>query len=115
MRRASRPISVALLLMAVLCSPAGVCLIDGMAATVQSAAPAHAHACGSKSGDGTFLAASEDSCCTEPQTGFVNVFRFTLQKQALPPILDFARGWVPTPYVMDPVAWDRRVPLVLRI
>jgi len=114
MRRANRPIAVVLLVMAVLCSPAGVCAIDGMAASVQAGAPAHAHAC-CKSGDGTFLAASDGSCCSEPRTGFVNVFRFTLHKQALPSLLDIAEGWVPKSFVTDRVAFDRRAPLVLRI
>ena len=114
MRRANRPIVLVLLLMAVLCSPAGVCMIDGVAATVQDAAPAHVHACG-KSTDGTFLAASDGSCCSEPRTGFVNVFRFTLHKQALPSLLDIAEGWMPKAFFAVRVAFDRRAPLVLRI
>ena len=115
MRRVNRPIALVLLLMAVLCSPAGVCAIDATAATVQDATPAHAHAC-CKSVNGTFLAARDGSCCSEPRTGFLNVFRFTLQKQALPSILDLADGWLPKMLVTDRVGFDRRgAPLVLRI
>jgi len=121
MQRANRPTALVLLLMAVLCSPAGVCVIDGMAATVQAAAPAHAaaptahaHAC-CKSGNGTFLAANDGPCCSERRTGFVNVFRFTLHKQALPAILDLAQGWLPKTFVTDRVAFARRAPVVLRI
>ena len=114
MRRVNRPIAVALLLMAVLCSPAGMCVIDGMAAPVQAAAPTHAHAC-CRSTDGTFLAASDGSCCSEPRTGFVNVFRFTLHRQALPSLPDIAEGWMPKTFVADRIAFDRRAPLVLRI
>jgi hypothetical protein len=114
MGRANRPIALVLLVTGVVCSPAGVCVIDGMAATVQTAAPAHVPAC-CKSAEGTFLAASDSSCCSEPRTGFVNVFRFTLHKQALPSLLDIAEGWVPKSFVTDRVAFDRRAPLVLRI
>lgn len=115
MRRTSKPIALFLLAMAVLCSPAGVCVIDGVAATaVQAAAPAHAHAC-DKSGDGAFLVASDGSCCSESRAGFLNVFRFTLHKQAPPAILTVAAGWMPKPAVTDRIVFDRRAPLVLRI
>jgi hypothetical protein len=114
MRRANRPVALALLLMAVLCSPAGVCAIDAMAATGPVAAPTHAHTC-CKSGDGTFLAAGDGACCAESRSGFVHVFRFTLHKQAVAPILDVAVGWMPKTFVTDRVALDRRAPLVLRI
>jgi hypothetical protein len=114
MRRASRPIALLLLFMAVLCSPAGVCVIDGVAASVQATAPAHAHAC-CKSVDGPFLSARDSSCCSEPRTGFVNVFRFTLHRHALPAVLSVAEGWTPKTFVVDRVAVDRRAPLVLRV
>ena len=115
MRRAHRPIALVLLLMAVLCSPAGVCAIDATAATLQHAAPAHAHAC-CKSVNGTLLAAHARSCCSKPRAGFLSVFRFTLQKQALPSILDIAEGWMPKTLVTDGAGFDRRwAPLVLRI
>ena len=114
MRRANRPIALVLLLMAVLCSPAGVCAIDGIAATVQAATPAHAHAC-CKSGDGTFLAASDGSCCSEPRTGFVNVVRFALQKQVVHPSLIVAVDWSPRTFVTDADGFGRSAPLVLRI
>ena len=115
MRRAHRPIALVLLLMAVLCSPAGGCVIDATAATVKNATPAHAHAC-CKSVRGTLLAAGDGSCCSKRRTGFLNVFRFTLQKPALPSILDIAEGWMPTTLVTDRVGFDRGwAPLVLRI
>ena len=113
MRRAHRPIALLLLLMAVLCSPAGVCLIEGMAAA-EAATPAHGHAC-CKSVDGTFLAAGDDSCCSEQPTGFVHVFRFTLHRQAPSPMLDLVESWMPKTFVTERVAFDRRAPLVLRI
>lgn len=114
MGRANRPIAIALLLMAVLCSPAGVCAIDGMAATAQAAAQEHAHAC-CRSVDGTFLSASDGSCCSEPRTGFVTVVRFTLQKHAAAPALEFdLRPAAPTRFVPFRDV-ERRTPLVLRI
>ena len=114
MVRANRSLAVALLFMAVLCSPAGVCVIDGMAATVQADQPAHAHAC-CKEADGTFLTASDGTCCSEPRTGFLNVLRFALEKQAPPPAVVTSAGWtrkVPAPVLL---AFGRRAPLVLRI
>ena len=114
MGRANRPLALVLLLMAVLCSPAGVCVIEGVVGTVQAAAPAHAHSC-CKNVEGTLLTASDGSCCTEPRTGFVNVFRFMLQKQAPSLALDIAHGCVPRALVTDRMAFDRRAPLVLRI
>lgn len=114
MRRANRPVALALLLMAVLCSPAGVCAIDAMAATGQAAASTHAHAC-CKSGDGTFLAASDDPCCAESRSGFVHVFRFTLQKHVATLPLEFdLRPAAPT-RLLAFCAVERRAPLVLRI
>jgi hypothetical protein len=113
--RANRPIALVLLFMAVLCSPAGVCVIDGLATTAQASAPAHAHAC-CDPGEGTFLAAGDGPCCSDPRSGFVNVFRFTLHKEALTSTLDAAGGWVPKTFVTDRLAFDRRrAPLVLRI
>jgi hypothetical protein len=114
MPRTSKPIAVFLLAMAVLCSPAGVCVIDGMAATVQTAAPAHAHAC-CKSGDGAFLVASDGTCCSESRAGFLNVFRFSLERQTT--LLALEPGLVsaaPARSVKLPDV-ERRAPLVLRI
>ena len=119
MGRASQPIAFVLLLMAVLCSPVGVCLIGGMAGTVQAAptqaAPtAHAHACG-KSMGGTFFAASEESCCSEQPTGFVTVLRFTLQKQAASAVVEIDLAPVAPILLVSSRAGERRTPLVLRI
>jgi hypothetical protein len=114
MRRARRSIALLLLATAVLCSPAGVCVIDGVAATVQAKAPAHAHAC-CKTADGPFLAASDVSCCSEPRTGFVHVFRFTLEKHAAVLALEFdLTPAAPARFVSFPDV-ERRAPLVLRI
>jgi hypothetical protein len=99
--------------MAVLCSPAGVCVIDGVAATVQTTAPAHAHAC-CKSADGTFLSARDGSCCSEPRIGFVHVFRFTLEKQTAVVALECGlTPAAPARFVSFPD--ERRAPIVLRI
>jgi len=115
MRRANRPLAVALLFMAVLCSPAGVCVVDGMAATVQTAELAHGHACGKSVDGGTFLTASDGTCCDEPRNGFVNVFRFTLQKQVAQPSLIVATDWTSRTLVTDVSGFGRAAPLVLRI
>jgi hypothetical protein len=114
MRRVNRPIALVLLLMAVLCSPVGACVVEGVAATIQDATPAHPHACCKPAGR-TYLTASNGSCCAEPRTGFVHVFRFTLQKQALPASLDLAATWMPRTVLAEWVPFDRRAPLVLRI
>ena len=114
MRRANRPIALVLLTMAVLCSPAGVCVIDGMAGAVQAAPPTPGHACG-KSVEGTFLAASEDSCCSEQPTGFVTVIRFTLEKHAAAPALEFDVAPAASTRLVSFRAVERRTPLVLRI
>ena len=114
MRRASRLIAVALLFLAVLCSPAGVCALDGMAAAAQAAAPAHAHTC-CKSGKGPFLAASDGRCCSLPRTGFVTVLRFTLQKQATALAPGFALGPPAPARLVSFRAVAKRTPLVLRI
>ena len=113
MRSVHRPIALVLLFMAVLCSPAGVCVIDGVAAT-DKASPAHAHAC-CKPGDGPFLAARDGSCCSEPGTGFVHVFRFTLEKQVEAPALAFDLAPAPPARLLSFPEVERRAPLVLRI
>ena len=118
MRRVNRPVALALLLMAVLCSPAGVCMVNGLAATVQAQVPApahgHAHAC-CKSGPRTVVVASEGACCSETRTGFVGVFRFTLQKHvaALAPQNDLRPAAPVRLLAFHPV--EKRTPLVLRI
>jgi hypothetical protein len=115
MRRTSKPIALFLLSMAVLCTPAGVCVIDGVAATtVQAAAPAHAHAC-CKNVEGTVLTANDDSCCSESRGAFVAVLRFMLEKQAAPFAFEFEVTPVwPTHHASFRIA-DRRPPFVLRI
>ena len=112
MRRANRPIAIVLLLTAVLCSPAGVCAIEAMAPTVPT--PAHAHAC-CKSVDRTFLAASDGSCCREPRSGFVHVFRFTLQKHAVVLALEFDLRPAGPARLASFRPVERRAPRVLRI
>jgi hypothetical protein len=116
MRRAHRLIAVALLFVAVLCSPAGVCMVNGLTATVQAPAPAqaHAHAC-CQSGPGTFLAASDSACCSETRSGFVGVFRFTLHKHvaAVTPRYDLRPAVLARLLSFHPV--EKRTPLVLRI
>jgi hypothetical protein len=114
MHHASRPVALVLLVMAVLCGPAGVCVIDGIARTVEAAPTAPAHACG-KSMGGTFFAASEEACCSEQPTGFVTLFRFTLQKQAAAPALEFDLAPAVPVRPVSFRAGARRTPLVLRI
>lgn len=114
MRRANRPLALALLFVAVLCSPAGVCVVDAVAASAEASAPTHAHAC-CKRADGTTIAASNGSCCAEGQNGFINVFRFALQKSDTPPSLAVATGWTPRAFVVDVSGFGRAAPLVLRI
>jgi len=104
--------AILLTLTAVLCSPAGVCAIEGVAATVQPAA--HGHAC-SQSTDKTFLDRNDDSCCSEPRSGFVTVLRFTLQKQASAVPITFDLGPALSMCSVTFRANDRRPPLVLRI
>jgi hypothetical protein len=114
MRSANRPTAVFLLLMAVLCSPAGVCVIDGFAAGVQASAPAHVHACCAQA-DGTFIGAHDASCCAEGRKGFVNVYRFLMQEQAAPSSFPVATSWTPPTFVVDVTGVGRAAPLVLRI
>jgi len=109
---ARQPVAILLLATAVLCSPAGVCALD--AAVAPAPADHRAHAC-CNPGDGAFLTAHDGSCCSEPRTGFLNIARFTLHRQALPAILDVADPWTQKVFVTGHVALDRRVPLVLRI
>lgn len=112
MRR--RPVALALLFLAVVCSPAGVCVVEGMAATVQAAEPPRAHAC-RKQAEATLIGASKGYCCTEGRKGFVNVSRFPLQEQAAPSSLAVATRWTPRAFVMDISGFGRAAPLVLRI
>lgn len=114
MRPANRTLAVALLFMAVLCSPAGVCVVDGVVASVQAATPEHVHAC-CKKVERTVLTASDSSCCTEPRNGFVNVFRFTLQKQVAHPSLIVAKDWTARTIVIDVSGFGRAASPVLRI
>lgn len=107
-----RPIALALLVVAVVCSPAGVCLIDGMAAAPPASAPGHACCSQAK---GTMLVASNDACCSMPRDGFVNVLRFALQEEAPALAVDF-RLAAPTPLRLAAFpAVTIRPPLVLRI
>src|SRR5688500_7869150 len=100
MRRANRPLALALLLMAMVCSPAGVCVIDGVAATVQADQPAHAHACCTKA-EGTILTASDGTCCSEAGNGFVNVVRFALHRHVVQPSLIETTDWTARTFVTD--------------
>ena len=118
MRPANRFVALALLVIAVLWSPAGVCLLESVVATAHAAAPshatAHAHSC-CKAAKGTVLVAGDAPCCSMPRTGFVNVLRFTLQPQA--PLLAVALGLAPPPPLRVAAfhAVTIRPPLVLRI
>ena len=114
MRRANRPLALALLFVAVLCSPAGVCVVEAVAVSADAGAPVHAHAC-CKQGDGTTIAASNGSCCAEGQNGFINAFRFALQKSITAPSPAVATNWTPRPFVIDVSGFGRAAPLVLRI
>lgn len=111
MSRPHRPLALVLLFMAVLCSPAGVCVADAVVATAQAAEPAHA--CG-KQADGTSIA-SGAACCAEPRNGFVNVLRFTLPKQGGQPSLMAVAEWTTRTLVTHHPALVRLAPLVLRI
>jgi len=114
MRRANRPLALALLLIAVVCSPAGVCLIDGVAAAGPASPASHAHAC-CASARRTVIVASETSCCSMPRAGFVNVARFTVAHDAPTVSLGFAlAASIPSRSAAFP-AVTIRPPLVLRI
>ena len=107
-----RALALVLLVVAVVCSPAGVCLIDGMAAAPPAAAPGHACCSPAR---GTMLVASNDACCSMPRDGFVNVLRFALPGQAIAVAVDFhLAAETPLRLTASP-AVTIRPPLVLRI
>jgi hypothetical protein len=112
MRRVGRPVALLLLVAAVLCSPAGVCALDAVAAPAPE--DHRAHACCDPA-DGTFLTAHEGSCCSGPGTGFLNIARFMLQKDVLPPVAMTAEAWAGKAVASAPLTFDRRAPLILRI
>ena len=100
--------------MAVLCSPAGICVADAAVAAAQAARPVHAHACCEEAA-GPSIASSDGACCAEPQNGFVNVLRYTLQKQEAGPSLVTGAEWTSRILVTNHSALVRLAPLVLRI
>ena len=107
-----RLFALVLLLIAVACSPAGVCMIRGLAAA--SPAAAHGHAC-CASAKRTVIVASEASCCSMPRAGFVNVARFMLETQ--PATMAVESRLVPSAAarLVARHAVPIRPPLVLRI
>ena len=114
MRGSRQIVAVALLVMAVVCSPAGVCLVEGVVGTIQAHQATDAHA-GCANARGLTVAASDTPCCDEPSGGFINGFRFALEKQTVQTPAFVSTAWPAPSLVANENGFSRAAPLVLRI